>query len=101
MNNNESLQALTAMSHYVGEASRGYAILGEGNTSTRIDADTMYIKASGTCLATMTPTDFLAVSISKVTKILDDPGATDEDVLENMRTALLDANEKRLPSVET
>ena len=101
MNNNEILQTLTDMSHYVGEESRGYAILGEGNTSARIDADSMYIKASGTCLGVMKPSDFLAVSISKVTGILDDPKATDDDVRENLRASLLDAGETRLPSVET
>lgn len=101
MHNSEILQALVDMSHYVGDPARGYAILGEGNTSARIDADSMYIKASGTTLATMKPTDFLAVSISKVTGILDDPNATDDDVRENLRSSLLDSSEKRLPSVET
>ena len=101
MSQNDILQALVDMSHYVGEPSRGYAILGEGNTSARIDADSMYIKASGTTLATMKPTDFLAVSISKVTGILEDPNATDDDVRENLRASLLDSSETRMPSVET
>ncbi|HDP36122.1 MAG TPA: aldolase [Candidatus Hydrogenedentes bacterium] len=101
MNNDEILQTLTAMSHYVGAPDRGYAILGEGNTSARIDGDSMYIKASGTALGTMKPADFLAVSISKVTDILDEPNATDDDVRENLRAALLDPREERLPSVET
>ena len=101
MKSNEILQSLVDMSHYVGEPGRGYAILGEGNSSARIDADSMYIKASGTSLGIMKPSDFLAVSISKVTGILDDPGATDDDVRENLRAALLDSTETRLPSVET
>jgi len=101
MSNEDILQALVDMSHYVGDPSRGYAILGEGNTSARIDADSMYIKASGTTLAAMKPSDFLAVSISKVTGILDDPNATDDDVRENLRASLLNPGEKRMPSVET
>ncbi len=95
------LQALVEMSHYLGEPGRTYAILGEGNTSARIDADSFYVKASGTTLATMKPTDFLAVSISKVTAILDDPKAGDADVDRVLKEALLDANETRRPSVET
>ncbi len=94
-------ESLTEMSHYVGDPSRGYAILGEGNTSARIDDDSIYIKASGTCLGTMTPTDFLPVSISKVTQVLDAADATDDDVRACLRGAVLDPDETRLPSVET
>ncbi len=95
------LQQLVDMSHYLGDAGRPYAILGEGNTSARIDDDTMYVKASGTCLATMTEGDFLEVSIPKVTALLDDPGATDADVAQALRASLLNPGEKRMPSVET
>ncbi len=97
----DALQALVEMSHYLGDPKRTYAILGEGNTSARIDRDSFYIKASGTTLATMKPTDFLAVSISKVTAILDDPSAGDADVDRVLRESLLDSSEKRKPSVET
>lgn len=95
------LADLVNMSHYLGDESRGYAILGEGNTSARIDDDSLYIKASGTCLGTMTATDFLPVSISRVTRVLDAKDATDSDVKEALRGALIDAGETRMPSVET
>lgn len=101
MKTNMVLQELIHMSRYLGDEQRGYAILGEGNTSARIDEDHLYVKASGSCLATMTESDFLVVSISKVTKILDSSSATDDDVKEVLRGALADPQEKRMPSVET
>lgn len=97
----EVLQQLVEMSHYLGDPGRTYAILGEGNTSARIDQDSFYVKASGTTLATMQPSDFLAVSISKVTAILDDAKAGDADVDRVLKEALLDSKETRKPSVET
>lgn len=101
MNPTDILQDLVTMSHYLGSETRGYAILGEGNTSARIDADSLYIKASGTCLGTMKDSDFLPVCISKVTRVLDSKEATDADVKEALRSSLLVSDEKRLPSVET
>ncbi|HRZ16873.1 MAG TPA: class II aldolase/adducin family protein [Candidatus Hydrogenedentes bacterium] len=101
MEKHEVLKQLVDMSHYLGDPSRTFAILGEGNTSARIDADTMYVKASGTCLATMGETDFLEVSISRATEILDDMNAGDADVAAALRASLCDPSEKRMPSVET
>jgi len=95
------LQQLIEMSRYLGDPSRQYAILGEGNTSAKIDDDTFYVKASGTTLATMTGPDFLPVSLSKATAILDDPNATDADVDQVLRAAVVTPGEKRKPSVET
>lgn len=95
------LKNLVEMSRYLGNPARPYAILGEGNTSARIDADSFYVKASGTTLATISEDGFLPVSISKVTAILDDPNATDEDVDQVLRASILREGEKRKPSVET
>ena len=88
------------MSHYLGDATRGYAILGEGNTSARIDDDTFYVKASGTSMGVIEASGFVKVSISKVTAILDDPDAGDEDVTRVFQDALVEPGEKRRPSVE-
>ncbi len=95
------LSQLVEMSHALGDPAKPFAILGEGNTSARIDDDSFYVKASGTTLHTITPDEMLAVSISKVTGILDDPEAGDDDVTRVLREALLDPAETRRPSVET
>lgn len=93
------LRDLVAMSRYLGDAARGYAILGEGNTSAKIDDDTFYLKASGTSLSDIDESGFVKVSISKVTAILDDPGAGDEDVTRVFQEAV-PPGETRRPSVE-
>ena len=45
------LANLVEMSRYLGAPERGYAILGEGNSSARIDEETFWVKASGTTMA--------------------------------------------------
>ncbi len=99
--NDTILQQLVELSRYLGDPGRTYAILGEGNTSARIDEDTFYIKASGFALGTIDANGFVAVSKSKVLAILDDPSAGDADVTRVLKEALVDPNETRRPSVET
>lgn len=95
------LQELHEMTRHLGDPARPYAILGEGNTSARVDDDTMLVKPSGACLGSIAPEDFLPVSISRVVGILDDESAGDDDVREVLRASVLRPGEKRLPSVET
>jgi rhamnose utilization protein RhaD (predicted bifunctional aldolase and dehydrogenase) len=49
-----SLEPLLTLSHQLGREERRLAILGEGNTSMRHDAETFTVKASGSNLATLT-----------------------------------------------
>lgn len=101
MDHDSVLNELIELSRYLGDPSRDYAILGEGNTSARVDDDTFYVKASGTTLATIEREGFVAVSASKVLRILDDENAGDDEVSEVLRESLADPNETRRPSVET
>jgi len=98
---NSVLRQLVEMSRYLGSPERTYAILGEGNTSARIDNDTFYVKASGTTLGTIDEKGFVTVSISKLTDILEDPAANDETVTWVLKEALMEPGETRRPSVET
>lgn len=95
------LHELVEMSHYLGDPARPYAMLGEGNTSARIDGDTFYVKASGTTLGSIAPEGFVRVSISRATAILDDPDATDDGVKQALEQARVDPADTRMPSVET
>jgi len=95
------LDRLIELSHYLGDPSRGYAILGEGNTSARIDEDTFYVKASGTTLGSIDAGGFVKVSKSRVLAILDDPAAGDDEVSQVLKDALVDPGETQRPSVET
>lgn len=95
------LDQLVAMSRALGDPNKPYAILGEGNTSARIDEDSFYVKASGTTLGTIDASGFVRVSISKVTAILEDPTAGDDDVTAVLKSSCLDPGETKRPSVET
>ena len=56
------LAQLVTMSNNLGDPALDYVILGEGNTSARADADTFWVKASGTELRTIDCTGFVRVS---------------------------------------
>lgn len=91
---------LVALSRYLGDPSRTCAILGEGNTSARVDGDTFLVKASGTTLAGIAETGFVRVSLSRLVRLLEDPEATDDTVTTAFQEALVEQGETRRPSVE-
>jgi len=102
MPDNESiLQQLTALSHFLGDPTRDLAILGEGNTSARIDADTFYVKASGHHLGTITPQGFCAVHFSRILPLFDGPSLSDEAVKQALLESKAEQGSAVLPSVET
>ena len=93
----EVLPQLVELSRYLGDPSRGFAILGEGNTSARASDDTFYVKASGTSMASIDAHGFVEVSIPKVTALLDDPRAGDEEVQHVFQEAMINPPEGRRP----
>ncbi|PTY04079.1 aldolase [Verrucomicrobia bacterium LW23] len=94
------LQALLRLSHDLGVESRGLAMLGEGNTSMRgATPETFWVKASGSCLATLRESDVVECRTDRVLALFDGTPRTDAEV----DTALLDARvdpAARKPSVE-
>ncbi|MEZ0295988.1 MAG: class II aldolase/adducin family protein [Candidatus Methylacidiphilales bacterium] len=97
------MQALLNLSHDLGREDRALAMLGEGNTSMRgsMDAarETFWVKASGSCLATLREQDVVECSMAKVLALFDGAPRTDTEV----DAALLDARinpHARKPSVE-
>ncbi|HOK10491.1 MAG TPA: class II aldolase/adducin family protein [Candidatus Hydrogenedens sp.] len=95
------LEQLVSMSHFLGQPEHHFAILGEGNTSARLDDSHFYIKASGTTLQTIRSSDFLCVRMEPVLSLLDNLSATDEDVLQTLQSSKTNVEDKRMPSVET
>jgi rhamnose utilization protein RhaD (predicted bifunctional aldolase and dehydrogenase) len=75
------------------------AILGEGNTSVRIDDDTFVVKASGSNLATLTSADVTHCVFSRLLPLLDKSAATDVEVDQALLAARLDVDTKK-PSIE-
>jgi rhamnose utilization protein RhaD (predicted bifunctional aldolase and dehydrogenase) len=95
------LMQLTALSRTLGDPALDYAILGEGNTSARIDDDTFYIKASGQSLSAIEPTGFVAVRFSKILPYFDVPDLTDAEVKQALLESKVDSGSPVMPSVET
>ena len=48
-----TLETVLELSHFLGDEKRQLAILGEGNTSAQVDESTFLVKASGSCLQTL------------------------------------------------
>src|SRR5688500_14570561 len=81
---------------------------GGGNTSVKAQAkdalgenvDVLHVKGSGWDLATIEPPGHPAVRLARLGKLLELPDMTDEQMVNELRLALLDASAPT-PSVET
>ncbi|HSV73084.1 MAG TPA: class II aldolase/adducin family protein [Chthonomonadales bacterium] len=97
----DALHQLIGLSRSLGDPLRQLAILGEGNTSARIDDETFWVKASGTQLATADPSTFVRVSLPRVLQALEEPCLSDAGVRQALEEARADPGAIALPSVET
>lgn len=97
----KTLLALVDLSRSLGEPEKGYAILGEGNTSARINANSFWVKASGSSLRTMDPSGLVRVRFDPVFELLAQETLTDEEVWAGLAAAKVDPAEVKVPSVET
>ena len=99
----EKLAALAAMSNKYG-ADAAYVLAGGGNTSFK-SAENLWIKGSGTALATIRAEDFVVMDRKALARMWDKAYPADEAqresaVLEDMMAARI-PGESRRPSVET
>src|SRR5688572_20244093 len=96
---NEKIKALLQLSREIGREDRQLAILGEGNTSVKLNNEQFAVKASGCNLATLTENDVTLCDLGRVLAILEMRQLSDED----LERQLLDAREGgagKKPSVE-
>ena len=96
----ERLSQLLQLSHALGDPSRQMAILGEGNTSAQISANTFFVKASGSSLSTLRTADVVECRFNTVLPLLDRTDATDAEITEALLACRLDPKAKK-PSIET
>ena len=96
---NDPVQSLLELSHQLGGEQLRMAILGEGNTSVRIDEDTFAVKASGSNLASLTSADVTHCAFDRLLPLLDRSSATDVEVDQALLAARLDPAAKK-PSIE-
>ena len=87
------------LSHELGREERNLAILGEGNTSTRLDAEAFAVKASGSSLSTLGQADITRCRFDALLPLLEQSQLNDAEVDEALLNARVDTNEKK-PSVE-
>jgi rhamnose utilization protein RhaD (predicted bifunctional aldolase and dehydrogenase) len=98
------IQELVSLSRLYG-ANPDFVIAGGGNTSFK-DSDYLYIKASGTSLATIEPAGFVKLSRQKLDLIGDrrysrESDAREAEILADMMAAREPGEESKRPSVET
>jgi rhamnose utilization protein RhaD (predicted bifunctional aldolase and dehydrogenase) len=93
------LQRLLDLSHQLGREDRRLAILGEGNTSMRLSADTFLVKASGSSLGTLTPAGVTECRFADLLPVLDARSLSDAVIDEKLYAARVDPSAKK-PSVE-
>jgi rhamnose utilization protein RhaD (predicted bifunctional aldolase and dehydrogenase) len=91
--------ALLALSHELGREERKLAMLGEGNTSVRLSADTFVVKASGSNLARLTEAGVAECRFDKLLPLLAARSMTDAAIDEALFAARVDTAAKK-PSVE-
>jgi len=97
---NSILSQLITMSRNLGSPSLDCAILGEGNTSARADADTFWVKASGASMQTLDNNGLVRVYFDRALELLERDDLSDADIRKGLEAARVDPN-ALLPSVET
>lgn len=98
MSRQNILTELAALSRELGSPTADYAILGEGNTSARIDSESFLLKASGVSLGSARPDSFVEMRTASVLQLLDrEP--SDDAVLTDVLSACRIGDGPR-PSVE-
>lgn len=100
MKNQEKLQAMLELSHFLGQDNRNLAILGEGNTSAKVDEETFLVKASGSCLETLGEDDAVACRFDALLPMLDENDISDQGIEDHLLACRVDSSAKK-PSVET
>lgn len=95
------LDQLAAMSRSLGDPALDYAILGEGNTSARIDSETFWVKASGAAMRTIGAAGFVRMRFDRVLDLLESEGLGDGEVRAGLEAARADVAAQARPSVET
>lgn len=100
MSTENTLDELLELSHFLGEENRGLAILGEGNTSARIDEKSFLVKASGSCLQTLAADEVVACRFDKLLPMLDQDSLSDQEIEDHLLACRVDSQAKK-PSVET
>lgn len=94
------LDDLVSMSNRLGDPALDAVILGEGNTSAKLDDQTFYVKGSGCQLQTMTSADFVHLRFDALLPLLERNSVSEAELTTAYEAAKVDKSQKRRPSVE-
>ena len=94
------LTELVELSRSLGRADRDLAVLGEGNTSARIDDESFLVKASGTSLAGANDGSFVRMDVERTLALLELRDPTDEELAEALMPARTSRDGGLRPSIE-
>ena len=97
---NEITAQLLRLCHEIGREDRPLAILGEGNCSAKLSADRFLVKASGSCLGTLTEAQLTECDIHRVTAMLDTPDLEGAALERELMASRIQSDAPR-PSIET
>lgn len=94
-----TLQTLHQLTRQLGQPTLNYVIIGEGNTSCRVDDRQFWIKASGQQMNTIEPDGFAAVHFEPILEMLQQPDLTADAQKAIVNAARVNPS-MRLPSIE-
>ena len=94
------LENLVQMSRTLGQPEKDYVILGDGNSSARINEDTFWVKASGARLENIQPEQFVMLRTAEVMKMLEHDSMSDQEIATCLIDAKVDATQPH-PSIES
>lgn len=94
------LDQLLELTRLLGQPHLNYVVIGEGNTSCRVDDDTFYVKASGQQMGNISSAGFVAVHFAPILALLDHPPADRVEEQRLMEAARVEADSPLKPSVE-
>lgn len=100
MNSAATLSRLVALSRTLAQPDWDCVLLGEGNTSARVDEESFWVKASGAQLGTAGPEGYVRVRFAPVLELLQSDQAGDETVAAVLSESTLEPPGLR-PSIET
>ncbi len=101
MSASDALDRLVALSRRLGDPILDYVILGEGNSSARVDHETFWVKASGAEMRSIGPAGFVQVRFDQVLSMLERDDLRDDQVKAGLEAARVDPGATARPSVET
>jgi rhamnose utilization protein RhaD (predicted bifunctional aldolase and dehydrogenase) len=94
------LNELIGLTRSLGRPDRDLVILGEGNTSVRLDDESFLVKASGTSLAGVDQGGFVSMDFGRTLALLDLRDPTDDELSEALMGARSNAEGELRPSIE-